>query len=205
MNFLPWKTCWRTIEAKTSGFFYWKNERVNEINLKTFFFTFGLVYSKKRKNNIKRDGLMQQMSRGRDQWQLNAHKTKLSLNTVTKRSNGQESLQSRMRSSTHVNIEIRICSKNQLISCWRNSNDNFWTFCMSKICLPLPQKFKQDKSLFKTDFLEIDLFEDFFGWKNTKNENSKDSWKIEKEFVFFFSKKRWRRKSQGDRSPFFSR
>ena len=43
--------------------------------------------------------------RGRDQWQLNAHRL-YSLKYVTTRSNGQEGFQSRTVSSTRVNLEI---------------------------------------------------------------------------------------------------
>ena len=56
-----------------------------------------------------RDGLMQRMSRGRDQWQLNSHRLD-SLNKVATRNNGQESLQARTRSSTRANIEISFFS-----------------------------------------------------------------------------------------------
>ena len=44
------------------------------------------------------------MSCGRDQWQQNAHGPN-SLNYVTTRSNGQESLRSHARSSTHVDFK----------------------------------------------------------------------------------------------------
>ena len=51
-----------------------------------------------------RDGLIQRMSRGRDQWQLSAHGPDW-LNCVATRSSGQESFQSRTRSSTRANLE----------------------------------------------------------------------------------------------------
>ena len=52
-----------------------------------------------------RGWLMQRTSRGRDQWQVSARRLD-SLNYVAKRSNGQESFQSRTRSSTRANLEI---------------------------------------------------------------------------------------------------
>ena len=67
-----------------------------------------------------RDGLMQRRSHGRDQRQLIAHRPD-SVNNVTNRSNGQESLLSRTRSSTRVNLE-----KVFLFCCYRG-------FLMEKI------------------------------------------------------------------------
>ena len=69
-----------------------------------FLFIYLFIYFFKKKE---RDGLMQRMSRGRDQWQLNAHRLDCfnHVNHVSTRSNGQESLRSRTRSSTHVDIE----------------------------------------------------------------------------------------------------
>ena len=96
---------YRTIEAKKSEK-YWKQ--------KVFFFW---------KNKKKRDGLMQRMSRGRDQWQLNAHGPN-SLNYATRRSNGQESLHACMRSSTHVNTDFW---EKSYFFFGELSNDIFWT------------------------------------------------------------------------------
>ena len=65
------------------------------------------ILGKKNTEKRERDGLMQRMSRGRDQWQLNAHILDCfnHVNHVSTRNNGQESLRSRTRSSTHVDIE----------------------------------------------------------------------------------------------------
>ena len=67
-----------------------------------------------------------------------------SLNKVTRRSNGQESLQSCARSSTHGDIEMRFLKQKFV----ENSNDNFERifFCSKNISL-LPTKFTR-KSLF---------------------------------------------------------
>ena len=75
----------------------------------------------KRGEKKERDGLMQRMSRGRDQWQVSAHRPD-SLHYVATRSNGQESLQSRTRSSTRANLEISFFSVLFLwgiLFCWR--------------------------------------------------------------------------------------
>ena len=64
------------------------------------------------------DGLMQRMSRGRDQWQLNVHGLS-SLNNVTARSSDQGSFQSRMQSSTHE--KKGFSWKQKKVICFSNS------------------------------------------------------------------------------------
>ena len=88
---------------------------------------------------------MQRMSRSRDQWQLNAHRLDCfnHVNHVSTRSNGQESLRSRTRSSTHVDFEISFFffSKRWIFD--ESSTDNF---CFTPLflfnVLFLPEKFK---------------------------------------------------------------
>ena len=64
---------WRTIEAKKSEIINnWKNKRLKERNLKNIIFLHQDLFVQKKKSRKRRDGLMHQMSRGRDQWQLNA-------------------------------------------------------------------------------------------------------------------------------------
>ena len=73
-------------------FFLENNQRVKARNVKTaIFWTWELSVQKKQK---KRE--MQRISRGRDQWQQNAHGPN-SLNYVTTRSNGQERVFNRAR------------------------------------------------------------------------------------------------------------
>ena len=101
----------KTRKRKTrvkSDFLPWKiDEQLKQRNQKKQLEkTEGLfIFFLKEQKKKDRDGLMQRMSRGRDQWRLNVHGLN-SLNNVTARSNGEESLQSCMRSSTHVNLEI---------------------------------------------------------------------------------------------------
>ena len=98
---------WRTSEAKKSR--KKKNKKPLENNEKgqrkkckdSYFLTWELSFQKK-KNTKKRE--MQGMSCGRDQWQQNAHGPN-SLHYVTTRSNSQESLRARARSSTHVDFK----------------------------------------------------------------------------------------------------
>ena len=77
------------------------NQRVKERNVKTAIFNLRIFFSTKKKHR-KRE--MQRMSCGPNQWQQNAHRPN-SLNYVTTRSNSQESLRSRARSSTHVDFK----------------------------------------------------------------------------------------------------
>ena len=101
---------------------------------------------------------MQRMSHSRDQWQLNAHGLD-SLNYVTTRSNGQESLQSRTRSLTHVDLE-KVFLK--MFFFWRKFN---WYFFLTKppflfFCstyLPLSKKSSKESWKKKQYFLKRDL------------------------------------------------
>ena len=77
------------------------NQKVKERNVKTAIFNLRIFFSTKKKTE-KRE--MQRMSCGPNQWQQNAHRPN-SLNNVTTRSNSQESLRSRARSSTHVDFK----------------------------------------------------------------------------------------------------
>ena len=61
------------------------------------------------------DGVMQRMSRGRDQWQLNVHGLDPLIN-VTARSSDEESFQSRKQSSTHEKKGFFLETKKDLIS-----------------------------------------------------------------------------------------
>ena len=103
---------------------------------------------------------MQRMSCGRDQWKLNAHRLD-SLNNVTTRSNCQESLLSRTRSSTRVNLEISFFSfffsLNRVFFFEENLNDNFWTnfFCLKYF--PSPKKVPKISACKNKYFSEIFL------------------------------------------------
>ena len=117
--------------------------------------------------------MMQRVSLSRDQWQMNAHGLD-SLNYVTTRSNGQESLQSRTRSSTHVDLE-KVFLK---MFFWRKfkwyffeqNHPPFFFFC-SKYFL-LSKKFK--RKLKKQYFLKRDLLKrDFWLEKVKKDENTR--------------------------------
>ena len=82
---------------------------------------------KKKKSTKKRDGSMQRMSRGRDQWQLIVHRLH-SLNNVSARGIDQESFQSRNaifdaweKSGSPGNKKIvffKFCSKKKKLSKW---------------------------------------------------------------------------------------
>ena len=78
------------------------------------------------------------------------HITPNSLNNVTKRSNGEESLQSRI----HMII--------------------FEQFFLFKICPSSNKEFKKDKLCKNRYFLEIELFGDFFGWIKGQLKNGKE-------------------------------
>ena len=99
MNFLPW-TFWFWIAVKR------RNQKKN--NWKRTQGSKEDIDRKEMRDEERRrkeeDGLMHRMSRGRDQWQVSAHRPD-SLTCVATRSNGQESLQSRTRSSTRANLE----------------------------------------------------------------------------------------------------
>ena len=117
-----------------------------------------------------------------------------SFNNVTNRSNGQESFHSR----TQVSVE-----KISFFFFWKEIHMIiFWKNCSKYV--PLPQKkFKKDKVFFLKKILEVDLCEDFFGWKDKKNENIKGPLKNRQEFVFQNKKmKKFKRRSN---KFFFSR
>ena len=82
----------------------WKNKRLKERNLKNIFFF-----------NI-RTCLFKQEQKKRDGFHAPDVPRPRSMTT-----------ECRMRSSTHVNIERRVCCKNQFLF-WMKSNDNFWFF-----------------------------------------------------------------------------
>ena len=106
------------------------------------------------------------MSCGRDQWQQNAHGPN-SLNYVTTRSNGPESLRSSARSSTHLDFK-------------RLPQNEMWTkhFCDSEV-------FFEDLA-WKTNLQEKLLKEEEKQWVS-KQKEKKHSWKeeIEESKIFF--------------------
>ena len=127
---------------------------------------------------------MQRMSRGRDQWPLNAHRLD-SLNHVTTRSNGQESFRSRTRSSTRVNLEISF-----FFFFWReiffeeNSNDIFLnTFFFGSKYVPSSKKV-QKKTYEKPTHFSKELFfweAFFFVWKTQKRWKTPEKTELKKK------------------------
>ena len=83
------------------------------------FFSCVFLFFLTKKRSIKMwDGLMQRMSRGRDQWQLKVHGLN-SLNNVTARSSDQESFQSRKQSLMHVKRQVFLGNNKKI--CFSNS------------------------------------------------------------------------------------
>ena len=107
---------------------------------------------------------MRRMSRGRDQWQLSAHRLD-SLDYVTPRSNGQEGLHSRTRSSTRVNLEISFFSfKWEFLK--KIQMSNFQHF-LDQNMFP-PKKSSKDNFSKTCKFTERVFFEKLFCLENTK-------------------------------------
>ena len=154
---------------------------------------------KKSRKKKERDGLMQRMSRGRDQWQLNAHRLD-SLDCVTTRSNGQEGLHSRTRSSTRVNLAIFFLLREIFFFLKKkNPNDNFWTHSFwDQNMFPPPKKGSKENVGKKTYMFLERFFNTIFLFgktdtrkKRSEKEEKRDSttiekikghWKIEKSF-----------------------
>ena len=115
--------------------------------------------------------MMQQMSHSRDQWQMNAHGLD-SLNYVTTRSNSQERLQSRTRSSTHVDLE-KVFSQNvflkkiQMIIFEQNHPPFFFVQSIS-----LSKKNSKESS--KTNIFSKEIFymSFFLAWKTSKKDEN---------------------------------
>ena len=142
---------------------------------------------------------MQRMSRGTDQWQLNAHRLD-SLDYVTTRSNGQEGFHSRTRSSTRVNLEIIFFSfkweflkklqmsifqhflDQNMFTPKKSSKDNF-----SKTYKFTERAFFWEAFLFgklkKKERHQKNRIEKEEIQKNTNTKILKDNWKIGKSFL----------------------
>ena len=117
---------------------------------------------------------MQRMSRSPDQWQLDAHRLH-SLNYVTTRTVGQESLQSRARSSTVVDMEIVFFSKKGDFFIWTKFK---WLFLTTRTvfffvqCISPFKKVQKGKN-HKTIFCERCWPGNSERWKHQKKQNRK--------------------------------
>ena len=115
--------------------------------------------------------MMQRMSRGWSQWQLNANRLDCfnHVNHVSIRSNGQESLRSRTRSSTHVDIEqgflkmVIFFKKIQML-----------IFALSLFCSMYSSSQKSSNNKFKAPIIfRKDFLQGFFGLDKLKNETTR--------------------------------
>ena len=136
-------------------------------NIKFFF-------KKKKKNKKKeRDGLMQRMSHGRDQWQMNLH----GLDWLAQLRHDTQQW-SREPSIAHAILNACGSWKSFLKMFFfeENSNDIFWTkppflfFFCSKY---FPSSKKVQKKVEKPIFSRMRFFKgDFLGWKNFKKDEN---------------------------------
>ena len=172
----------------------------------------------KKKGEIRPDATV--VPRRRDQWQLNAHRLD-SLNYVTTRSNGLESLQSRTRSSMHVTVETRFSQereflkKIQMIIFEQNHPSYFCSkfFHPSKSSLGfflgqnLPRKSffwkkKKTMGLEKLKKLKTEQKRRKTETNTTSATKKKDNWQIEKSSS---PKEKGREKSTGDKRIFLEK
>ena len=120
---------------------------------------------KKKKGETRPDATV--VPRRRDQWQLNAHRLD-SLNYVTTRSNGLESLQSRTRSSMHVTVETRFSQEREFLKKIQMIifEQNHPSYFCSKFFHPSKSSlgFFLGQNLPRKSF-----FWKKWGWKNSKN------------------------------------